>query len=249
VLPRRNRISRVDPAYPGGTMEQVLAANLDWLVVAVSYAEPPVNRRVLDRLLVLGETAGIPAIVVFNKTDLAAGGTADPFPLYEGIGYQGLRTSAKTGAGCRELRRLVEGRQSLLLGPSGVGKTSLLNAMLPGAGLRTRPVSRATGKGVHTTTRVDLHPLPGGGAILDSPGLRSVQPWGLEETELARCFPELASLPSCQFRDCRHRQEPGCQVRIAVGDGSVDRERYESYLRILETLATRDSWRLSGDSG
>lgn len=246
VLPRRNAIARVDPGSTKRDIAHVLAANLDWFVVVASLARPALNLRALDRLLVLGEVSDIPCAVVLNKADLAPPFEVNPERIYSAARYPVIRTSAATGAGVEELRRLLAGRVSLLSGASGVGKTSLLNALFPDLQLPTNPVSVATGKGVHTTTRVEWIDLPGGGAILDSPGVRSIQPFGLTGENLDLCFPEIAGLRGrCQFNDCRHRDEPGCAVRRAVESGEVPESRYEGYCRILQGVDRPAWWRRS----
>jgi len=232
VLPRRNRVSRVAPGDPKAPVEHVLAANLDWLVVVLSLELPRFNPRVADRLLVLAEISNVPPLMVFNKSDRSE--EEDPTPLYRAIGYPVLRTSAWTGEGLDSLRDALTGKVSLLAGPSGVGKSSLLNALRPGTERAVSAVSKATGKGVHATTAAHWFSLPGGGGIIDSPGIRGIQPWGLTPRSLPGCFPEFRDLPACQFRDCFHREEPGCQVRAAVEAGSIAFSRYESYRRLLD---------------
>jgi ribosome biogenesis GTPase / thiamine phosphate phosphatase len=256
VLPRRNRISRADPG--DRHRELVVAANVDRIVVIVSVDKPRLNLRGLDRLLILGESSGLSNLIVLNKMDLmpkaepsrsgGAGQADDDPPLpselecYSELGYRVLPASARTGRGCEEVRLALGGRISVLLGPSGAGKSSLLNRFFPELDLRTQPISRATSKGVHTTTRVEWIPLPEGGAVLDSPGIRSIEPWGLTPGRLASCFPEFRDLPPCQFGDCLHREEPVCQVRSAVAKGHIRESRHQSYLRVLASLIEGDSW-------
>ncbi|MFN8548012.1 MAG: ribosome small subunit-dependent GTPase A [Candidatus Eisenbacteria bacterium] len=235
VLPRRNRVSRIDPGDRSGRREQVLAANVDQLVVMVSPREPELNRRGVDRLLALGEISALPILLVLNKQDLLEPGE-DPLAPYRRIGYPAVESSLRTGLGLDRLRSEFAGRVSLLCGPSGVGKSSLTNRLAPGSDLRVGEVSRATGKGTHTTTRVHWTPISAGGALLDSPGLRGIRPFGLTPLTLATTFREFSALDPCQFGDCRHRAEPGCAVRSASDSGAIDPDRYESYVRLLAAL-------------
>jgi len=160
----------------------------------------------------------------------------DPLAVYARLGYPLISVSALTGAGMDECAGIFRDRVTLIAGASGVGKSSLLNRLVAGLDLRTSAVSAATGKGVHTTTRVDWIDLPGGGVILDSPGIRGIVPFGVTRERLASLFPEFRALSRCQFGNCLHRGEPGCQVREAVVDGRIDAGRHESYLRILEGI-------------
>jgi len=236
ILPRANRISRVDPGDI--RREHVLAANLDQVALIASWTMPRFNPRAVDRLLVMGENAGVPCLVVLNKIDLMppCPPEEDPVQPYRDLGYPVLLTSATEGSGLDGMQNLLHGRITLMVGSSGTGKSTLLNRLVPGLDLRTSPVSGATSKGVHTTTRVDWIELPGCGAVLDSPGIRSIQPWGLTDRNLASCFPEMRGLPPCRFSDCLHQSEPECSVRAAVEAGSILRFRHDSYLRILESL-------------
>lgn len=234
VRPRRNRVSRVAPGDPKAPVEHVLAANLDWLVVVVSLDLPRFNPRGADRLLVLAEISQIEPLLVFNKADRALPG--DPSSLYASIGYSAMRTSALTGDGIEALQDVLTGKVSLLVGASGVGKSSLLNAMVPASDRIVAAVSKATGKGVHATTASEWIRLPAGGAVIDSPGIRGIQPWGLSADSLAGCFPEFRGLGDCQFRDCAHMEEPGCRVREAVEAGSIALSRFDSYRRLLQEL-------------
>jgi ribosome biogenesis GTPase len=241
VLPRRNELARMDVGDKRGLRKQVLAANLDRICVVISLDKPCYNPRGVDRLLVLAASAEVPALVVLNKCDLRAAATGEiPSPegilgFYRSLGYEAIGTSAVTGAGLGDLRAALAGRLSFLLGPSGAGKSSLLNVIY-GLDLRTTAISRATSKGVHTTARVDWVDLPGGGAVLDAPGIRSIPPWGLDQGSLAFCFPEFRRAGPCRFGDCLHRGEAGCAVEAAAGGGQIPAQRLESYRRILTTL-------------
>ena len=218
--------------------EQVVAANVDQLVVVVSAADPPLNRQLLDRLVVSGEQGGLAVSVCLNKIDLVAPGLFDPvLDLYRRLGYDALATSAASGQGIEALRGRLQGKTSVLAGPSGAGKSTLLMAVQPGLQLRVQPVSRATRKGRHTTSSVSLLPLHVGGCVVDTPGVREFGLYDLARDDLRRYFPEmLERLGQCRFADCSHRQEPGCAVVAAVEAGAIDRGRYESYCHIYESL-------------
>ncbi len=216
--------------------EQVIVANPDQAIFVFSCAEPFPNLRMLDRLLVGTEIQHIPAVVCANKIDLVDDqGAQALFGIYQEIGYPVLYTSAVTGEGVDELRGTLRGKLSALVGPSGTGKTSLLNAMQPGLGLRVREVSRATRKGRHTTVVPQLVPLDVGGWVADTPGLRALALFDVDPEELDAYFPDIAPLVAhCRFSDCTHTVEPGCAVIQAVKEGRVSRHRHESYVRLRE---------------
>jgi ribosome biogenesis GTPase len=234
VVPRGSSLVRLDPR-PQGVYQQVLLANPDQLVFVFACARPAPHLRMLDRFLVIAEKQRLPAIIVANKIDLVGGRprAEEVFGFYPGLGYPVLYTCARTGEGVDELRRSLTGKESALAGPSGVGKSSLLNAIQPGLGLAVREISEAFQKGRHTTTVRQLFPLEGGGYVADLPGMRSLALWDTDPEELDGYFPELAPLVQhCQFNDCNHKTEPGCAVRAAVEAGSVHPARYESYLKL-----------------
>lgn len=234
ILPRRSKLARRAPG--GGPGERVVAANLDQVVVVFAIAEPEPHVRMLDRFLVIAEANDLASRVVVNKVELAPTDT-HLFGEYEKIGYPVHYTSVKRGDGLPELKEALRGRVSALTGPSGVGKSSLLNAMFPGLNLRVGEISRSVMKGRHTTVGADLHPLPESGYVVDTPGLREVGVWGLNARELDRCFPEMRPLlEQCRFGDCTHRVEPGCGVQAGVESGDVSRERYESYVKLSKEL-------------
>jgi ribosome biogenesis GTPase len=234
ILPRRSKLARRAPG--GGPGERVVAANIDQVVVVFAVAEPEPHVRMLDRFLVIAEGNDLPSRIVVNKVELAAGASV-LFGQYERIGYPVHYTSVKRGDGLAELKGALSGRISALTGPSGVGKSSLLNAMFPGLNLRVGEISRSVMKGRHTTVGADLHPLPDAGYVVDTPGLREVGVWGLDARELDRCFPEMRPLlEQCRFGDCTHRVEPGCAVLAGVEGGEVSKERYESYLKLRKEL-------------
>lgn len=219
--------------------EQVIIANPDQAVFVFSIADPIPNLRKLDRLLVAAEAAQIPSIVVVvNKIDLVGIDMArEFFRPYKKIGYRVLYTSAVEGVGIDALRKTLTGKISVLTGSSGVGKTSLLNAVQPGLGLAVKQVSAATGKGRHATRHSELFPLDGGGYVADTPGLRAFALWNVEPGELDGYFIEMRPyVGKCQFADCAHIDEPGCAIIAAVEADEIDFDRYESYLRLREEL-------------
>ncbi len=224
--------------------EHIIIANLDQLAIVMAAAHPPPRLRGLDRYLVLAEHNHLDALIVVNKIDLLAPGVPEEvFDLYTKIGYPVLYTSVKRGQGIDALRAALVGKISALAGPSGVGKSSLLNAVQPGLGQSVNAISQATGKGKHTTTATHLFPLDEGGFIADTAGLREIGLWEMDEGEIAAGFREFRPLiPDCRFSGCTHTHEPGCAVRAAVDSGAIAPQRYESYLRLLEEDVQKDPW-------
>lgn len=233
IEPRRRMFSRLAP-NPHGVYQQIIIANPDQVVFVFACANPAPHLGMLDRFLVIAEKQEIPVLILANKIDLALPQSAgDLFERYQPLGYPVVYTSTKTGQGLEEMRERLSGKISLFAGPSGVGKSSLLNAIQPGLGLAARQVSQATSKGRHTTVVRELFSLVGGGYVADTPGLKALALWDIEPEELDGYFPELRSLVhQCQFSDCTHRHEPGCAVLQAVTDGRVHPGRYQSYLNI-----------------
>jgi ribosome biogenesis GTPase len=213
---------------------QIILANPDQLVAVFACAHPEPHLRMLDRFLVIAEKQHIDALIVANKIDLVTMKQArDIFGLYETLGYPVLYTSAHTGEGVDTLRDHLQGKISAFAGPSGVGKSSLLNAVQPDLGLHVRAVSEATSKGKHTTHVRELFPLDVGGYVADTPGIRTLALWDTEPEELDAYFVEMRDLVSeCKFSDCTHTHEPGCAVREAVSKGDITPQRYNSYLRL-----------------
>ena len=233
IEPRKRMFSRMAPT-PRGEYQQILIANPDQVVLVFACADPDPRLRMLDRFLIVAEQAEIPAVIVFNKVDLIGLEEAvNRFGHYADLGYPVLYTSVKSGLGVDELKKHLASKISALAGPSGVGKSSLLNVIQPGLGLAVRDVSESTGKGKHTTVVRELFPLEGGGYVADTPGLKSLALWDIEPEEVDGYFPEIRDLVAeCQFSDCTHIHEPGCAVRRAVEEGRIHPARYDSYVRL-----------------
>jgi ribosome biogenesis GTPase len=236
VLPRRNELSRL--AAGPVPVEQVIAANIDQVILVFSVRKPKPKWNLLDRYLASAESAGIPALICLTKWDLVrrTDGLDEIAELYLGLGYPVLETSVIDGSGIEELRQQMAGKLSVLVGKSGVGKTSLLNALEPELGLRVKEVSQATDKGKHTTSHLELYPFAGGG-IVDTPGMREFALW-VDESRggLADLYVEMRPhIGACRFGlDCSHDHEPDCALKEAVADGTISQMRYESYLRLRE---------------
>ncbi|MFZ3080178.1 MAG: ribosome small subunit-dependent GTPase A [Bellilinea sp.] len=232
IAPRQTALVRSAPTARG-VYRQVLLANPDQAVFVFACAQPEPHLRMLDRFLIVAEQQGIPPLVVANKIDLATPEVIQKFETYPTLGYPVIFTSARTGQGIDELRERLVGKLSALAGPSGVGKSSLLNAVQPELGLAVREVSQATEKGRHTTVIRQLFPLDAGGYVADLPGMRMLSLWDIQPEELDGYFPELRNLvQECLYNDCNHQNVPGCAVIEAVNRGTVSPERYESYLRL-----------------
>lgn len=245
IHPRRSVLSRREPG--GGRGERIVAANVDQVVVVFAMVKPVPHVRMLDRFLVIADANEIAARIVFNKVELADAAAVDALAApYERAGYEVHRTSVKQRIGLEALHDALVGRTSVLSGPSGVGKSSLLNALFAGLTLRTGEISESVNKGRHTTVGATLVPLADehGGFVVDTPGLREVGLWGLPPEHLDQCFPEFRPwLGQCRFQDCAHDTEPGCAVRAAVRSGDITAARYESYVKLrAETLDTGKPW-------
>ena len=237
ILPRERAIVRMDPR-PRGVYRQILLANPDQAVFVFACAKPRPRLRMLDRFLVIAEQQQIPTIIVANKVDLIGEEEAKfLFGHYAKIGYPVLYTSASEAIGIEELRSVLKGKLSAFAGPSGVGKSSLLNTMQPGLGIAVNEISDVLDRGTHTTTHRELYPLKDGGYVADTPGWKSLALWDTEPEELDGYFPDIAPLVAqCRFSDCTHSHEPGCGVLAGIENGELHEERFDSFLRMREGL-------------
>lgn len=239
ILPRRTKLSR--RAAGADRREQVVAANIDQVVIVSSLADPPLSLNLVDRYLVAAGRGGLAAVICINKIDcgdLAARSAAElELTPYAKLGVPIMWTSARNGTGIEALRARLVGCTSVFAGKSGVGKSALLNAVEPGLELRAGEISAATGKGRHTTTHSSLLALSGGGFVIDTPGIRAYTLWEVDPDDLDRHFPEIhAHRGACRFANCTHSHEPECAVKAAVAAGRIEARRFASYLRILSGL-------------
>ena len=220
-------------------LQRPRVANLSQIVITIAAASPDPHPLVLNRFLVLAEHAGIGRIVIcINKMDLSQDSAEAVLTEYERIGYPVLRVSAATGMGIALLREHLNGEITVFAGPSGTGKSSLLNAIDPSLALLTGAVSEKIGRGRHTTRRAELIPYEGG-FVVDTPGFTQQELRGLTPQELADCFPEFSGAAGCRFAPCSHSHEPDCAVKDAVAAGMILSERYDAYLAFLDELQTQ----------
>jgi ribosome biogenesis GTPase len=241
ICPRRSRFSRPLPIPGQRVFEQVIAANADQILFVFASASPTPKWTLLDRYLVIAEANGLPSHIIITKMDLADKNDSleENLGIYRRIGYLVHLTCASTGKGIEELKQILCKRMSVLVGKSGVGKTSLLNALQPNPGLRIQAVSQGkTGKGKHTTSSPEMFDLDFGGSVIDTPGMREFGLWDIANTELAMLFPEMAVyVGQCKYGlSCQHIDEPDCAIRKAVMTRQISPYRYQSYLRLLEEL-------------
>jgi ribosome biogenesis GTPase len=242
ITPRHSALARTAPSgYKSRSprrreaeSQQVIVANVDQVVLVFACAEPAPHLHMLDRFLVITECAHLPAVICANKSDLVTAAEAEGlFGLYPPLGYPVLYTSAHTLANLADLRQLLSNKISVFAGPSGVGKSSLLNVLQPGLGLKARAVQQVTFKGRHTTVHPELFSLDPTSFVADTPGLRTLELWDIEPEELDGYFVEMRPfVAECDFNDCTHTHEPGCAIRKAVEGGEIASSRYESYCRM-----------------
>jgi len=234
IAERRTVFSRKDK---GHKKEDLIAANVDQILVIQSFYDPPLNLRFVDRIVVRGEKEGVPVILCVNKSDLAIKGEAeDVRQYYRGADVTVLVVSALKKKGLAELKKQTKGKSSILVGSSGVGKSSLLNSIYPGLELRTSEVSESTGKGRHTTTNVEKVEIDENTSFIDTPGVREFGLMDIEPEELEKFFNEFREAGDCRFSPCSHDHEPGCRVKELVDEGEISEGRYVSYLNILNSL-------------
>lgn len=242
ILPRRSVLCRRSPGKARGTRD--VAANVDQVVVVGAARMPDWDPRLIDRFIAVAEANGLPVTIVINKADLDPGAAAHGEP-YRQAGYGVLVTSALRGEGVELVSACLANATSLLTGPTGVGKSSLLNALAPGLALRTGAVSHRSHAGRHTTVAAEMHPLGDDRFVIDTPGLRDIGLWGLEPHDVTAAFPDVRVLAAgCRFDDCHHGEEPGCAVREAVQRGSLAASRLESFITLRdEATAAARPWR------
>lgn len=236
---RKQALVRLDPR-PQGEYQQILLANADQAVFIFACANPDPKLKMLDRFLVIAEKQKIPVVIVANKIDLVD----DPkniFSLYENIGYHVIYTSIKNNVGLHELKNQLQNKMSAFAGPSGVGKSSLLNAIQSGLGLAVNEISKSMNKGKHTTVTREMFKLDDGGYVADTPGWKSLALWDTEPEEVDAYFPELKNLVSqCQFSNCSHQHEPNCAVLTALKENKIHQARYDSFIRLRNGIEIRD---------
>jgi ribosome biogenesis GTPase len=243
-LTRHNQLSRSTSSRPGGKLiEQVLASNVDQVITVFAAANPEPKWNLLDRYLVMAEAVELPVWIVITKMDLVEGAQAidelnQQLAVYCKIGYPVLLTSCVQQNGIEALQSILKQKNSVLIGKSGVGKTSLLNALIPGLDYKVSNVNEITGKGRHTTTAMRLLPMDADTTLIDSPGTREFGLWDVDPDDLDWCFKEMRPfLGFCKFKlDCQHEDEPGCAIRQAVVNGQINPRRYHSYLKLKEDI-------------
>lgn len=245
ILPRNNYIVRQSPRRKHDL--HLLAANVDQAILVTTVISPMLKLGFIDRFLLMTEPHNIPVIIVINKNDLFGEEEREIYGglkiMYEEIGYQVISTSSETNEGVEELKKILKDKTSLVAGQSGVGKSTLINTIQPGLGLKTDEISDYSGKGQHTTTFAEMFPLKMGGYIIDTPGIKMLSYNNLEPLDVAHNFREFFVLSfSCRFPNCLHKEEPGCAVKKGVDAGTVSPLRYEHYLQIMSEVEDQNYW-------
>lgn len=239
IFDRHNYITRTSPHNKN--QHHIIASNLDACMLFATLRDPKTSMGFVDRFLVTAEAYHIPAVLVFNKADVYRKKEKEQFDhlkkMYESAGYKVVLASTVTGEGVEEIKTLLKEKVTLISGHSGVGKSSLINAIFPEKNLKTKEVSGWSGKGMHTTTFAEMFDLPFGGKIIDTPGIRELGLVDISKQELSHYFPEMRNvLQNCQFNNCLHVEEPGCAIKAAVDAGKIYADRYVSYLNILGSI-------------
>ena len=242
ILFRRNYINRQSPRFK--YQQHIVAANLDQALLMATLKEPRTSQGFIDRFLAASEAYHVPAVIAFNKSDLYKKKELDKFDawkkMYEAIGYKIILMSVTENRGLDEIQQVLKGKTTLISGHSGVGKSSLLNAIFPEINLKIQNISGWSGKGQHTTTFAEMYDLPFGGKIIDTPGMREFGLVNISKQELSHYFPEMrVRLNKCQFNNCLHVNEPGCAIKEAVVNGEIHEDRYVSYLGILDSIGEK----------
>ncbi|MDQ6812763.1 MAG: ribosome small subunit-dependent GTPase A [Bacteroidota bacterium] len=243
IYDRKNYIARVSPHNKN--QHHIIASNLDQSFLFATIKDPKTSQGFIDRFLVSSESFHVPAVIIFNKADIYRQKELDKFEemkdMYQTIGYKVLLASVVNNTGVVEVKELLKDQTTLLSGHSGVGKSSLINAIFPELKLRTKEVSEWSGKGMHTTTFAEMFDLPLGGKVIDTPGLREFGLTDITKQELAHYFPEMKlRMNDCQFNNCIHTNEPGCAIKEAVNAGDIHVGRYVSYMTILDTIEDKN---------
>ena len=250
IIPRQNYIVRQSPRKRHQL--HLLAANIDLAIVVVTIKEPKLKQGFIDRFLLMSEPHDIPALIIFNKADIYSEEDLQLYEylriIYSKIGYKVALCSAASGEGIKEIQAFIEGKISLICGQSGVGKSTLINRLLPDLNLKTTILSDYSGKGQHTTTFAEMHWMDADSGIIDTPGIKTLSFNNLEPMDVAHNFREFFKLsPECRFGDCSHRNEPGCAIKEGMESGEISELRYFNYLQILEEIEDQNYWERHGD--